>query len=303
MKVQLKKTWKILTSAINDFGPDNCYSYSAALSFYTLFSIAPILLISIYVAGIFANDIDFQQEVIRQFQLMIGPKGAMGVEVLMDNLQDKDQSTFQLIVGVVVLIITATNIFIQMQNGFNSIYQVQPKEGKGVLKQLIDRAISLGMILSLGFVMIISLVLDSLIISLKNALSEHFENFTINLITIGENLILLAVMGLVVYALFHFLPDVRIPRRFKLRVSSILALLLFAGKFGISWYIGNSRFSELGGASASIIILMLWVFYCSIILFFGAELVKAMSRVNDVHMPASHYAKKIKTVTVDKNET
>lgn len=303
MKKHLKRTWKILQSAGNDFGPDNCYSYSAALSFYTLFSIAPILLISIYVAGIFADDVNFQQEVIAQFESLIGTNGAQGVEVLLDNLENEDQSTFQLIVGIVVLIITATNIFIQMQSGFNNIYQVQPREGKAILKQVIDRAISLGMILSLGFVLIISLILDSLIITLKNSLGQQFGDITVNLLTLTENLILLAIIGGIIYALFHFLPDVRIPKRFKFRASAILATLLFIGKFGISWYIGNSRFSELGGASASIIILMLWVFYSSIILFFGAELIKGMSKVNDVHMRASHYAKKVKTVTVDKDET
>lgn len=295
----LKYVWKVMKKGFAGFDGDNCFRYAAALSFYTLFSIAPIVMISIHAASFFAQDIDFQQEMSNQFERLVGEQGAQGVEVLMESLQDEKRSTFQLVIGVIILLFSATNIFIQLQGAFNDIYNVRPKQGKAIVKQVIDRLTSLGMILSLGFILIISLVLDSIIVSLKGYLSRIFEDATVVLITITENLIMLGIMIGVVYALFHFLPDVRIKKKFKLKGSTLIAVLLLIGKFGISWYIGNSRFSELGGASASIIILMLWVYYSSLILFLGAEMIKGMAKVSNVYLPASHYAVRVKSVTVD----
>ncbi|MBO6761512.1 MAG: YihY/virulence factor BrkB family protein, partial [Roseivirga sp.] len=100
----------------------------------------------------------------------------------------------------------------------------------------------------------------------------------------------------VIYSLIRFLPDVVIPKRFIFKGSLITALLLLVGKFGIGWYIGNSNFSKLGGASSGVIILMLWVYYSSVILFFGGELIKAMAKVSDVYIRSTRYAKRIKYV-------
>ncbi len=298
---QLRYAWKVLKKGAAGFDSDNCFRYSAALSFYTLFSIAPIVLISVYTAGLFA-DFNLQKEVTEQFSKLVGEKGAQGIEVLLESLQDQQQSYFQLIVGVVVLLFSATNIFIQMQGAFNEIYSVRPRQGRGLLKQVLARLISLGMIVSLGFVMIISLVLDSIIMTFKSYLESYFNNTAVLIIAITQNLVMMGLVWSVIFALFHFLPDVKIRKSFKLKGSFIITLLLFIGKFAIGWYIGNSHFNELGGASASIIILMLWVFYSSLIMFFGAELIKGMAKVSGVEFPASGYAVKVKSVKVEKDE-
>ncbi|MDZ7848967.1 MAG: YihY/virulence factor BrkB family protein [Owenweeksia sp.] len=281
------------------FTQDNCFSYSAALSFYTLFSVAPIIFISIYVASIFASDVNFQQEVISQFRTFMGPEGAEGVSLLLDNLNQQDQSTFQLIVGIVVLIVTSTNIFVQIQNGFNAIYRVRPKKSKNFIKLIVDRAISLGMIVSLGFLLIIALVVDAAIVFLKGHLEQLFEHISLDLITLIENLILLGVIWVLIYAILHFLPDVSIAPKYKFRASFMVTLLLIIGKFAIGWYIGQSQLSELGGASASIIVLMLWVYYSSIILFFGAEVARGMAVVSGHEIRATAYAERVKYVKVE----
>ena len=176
---------------------------------------------------------------------------------------------------------------------------VKAIEGKGFKKLVIDRLISLGMVLSLGFIMIISLILDSLVVAFVDFLSESFDTLSVAMALAAQySLILLLVYG-VIYALIRFLPDVVIPKKFIFRGSLITALLLIIGKFGIGWYIGSSNFSQLGGASSGIIILMLWVYYSSVILFFGGELIKAMAKVNEVYIRATRYAKRIKYVELN----
>lgn len=292
----LKYAWEVIKTAVPSFLSDHCFRFSAALSFYTLFSIAPLILLAIYVAGIFADDAVVRDQVTAQFQSLIGTQGAEGVRTLMDNLHREDQNTFSLIAGIGILLYSATNIFIQVQTSFNEIFMVKALEGKSFKKLVIDRLISLGMVLSLGFIMIISLMLDSIVVVFVDYLSARFDKLSVAAAMLAQyGLMLLLVYG-VIYALVRFLPDVVIPKRFIFKGSLITALLLLVGKFGIGWYIGNSNFSKLGGASSGVIILMLWVYYSSVILFFGGELIKAMAKVSDVYIRSTRYAKRIKYV-------
>lgn len=295
----LKYAWKVTKTAIPSFIADHCFRFSAALSFYTLFSIAPLILLAIYIAGIFADDAVVRDQVTSQFQNLIGTQGANGVRTLMDTLHREDQSTFSLIAGIGLLLYSATNIFIQIQTSFNQVFMVKALEGKSFKKLIIDRLISLGMVLSLGFIMIISLVLDSIVVTFIDFLSNAFDELSVAMAMIAQYGLMLVLVFGVIYALIRFLPDVVIPKRFLFKGSIITALLLLIGKFGIGWYIGNSNFSELGGASSGVIILMLWVYYSSVILFFGGELIKAMAKVSDVYIKSTKYAKRIKYVEVD----
>ena len=299
---RLKYTWRVVKKAALDLNEDNCFRFSAALSFYTLFSIAPLILLTIYVAGIFADDAAVRTEIITQMRNLVGDRGVEGLEVLMGNLQREDQNIFSLALGIGILLFSATNIFIQLQISFNEIFQVRTIDGVGFKKLLYDRIISLGMILSLGFIMMTTLVLDAIVISLIKFLFKEGSELSALLLTIGENVILYGIATAVLYALFRFLPDVIIKNRFLWIGSAITTILIFLGKFLISWYIGNSNFSELSGASSSIIILMLWVYYSSVILFFGVELIKAQAHESDVYLPAARYAKKIKFVEVQNND-
>jgi membrane protein len=290
---RLKNIYKIIVSAGSGFAADNCFRFSAALSFYTLFSLAPALLIAIYIAGIFASNVDFRAELTQQLTAAVGENGAQGVEELLTVLQNEGDTTLQLIFGIGVLLFSATNIFIQIQGAFNEIYKVKPAEGKGIIKEVLNRLLSLGMLACLGLVMVSSLIIDSLIVALADYLRQYFPDWAINAFTVTENLILIFIIVGVIYALFHFLPDVKINHKFKFRGALIVTLLLFVGKFGIGWYIGNSQFNELGGASSSVIILMLWVYYSSLILFFGAELILAMAKHKDISFEAGSYAKHV----------
>lgn len=295
-------TWRVFKGAVSNFLEDQCVRYSAALSFFALFSLAPMILIAVQVAGFLAEDVDFQKQVIDQFSQLVGTQGAQGVEMLMATLEDEDASRVQIIVGAAILLFSATSIFIQLQTSFNNIYSVRVKEGKGILKQLVSRLISLGMILSLGFIMITSLIIDSIIRMLESYIGIVFQDLTSVLLIAIQYSVLFGLVYVVIYSLFNFLPDVEIKRQFKIAGSITITLLLSIGKFGIGWYIGNSQFSELGGASASIIVLMVWIYYSSLILFFGAEIIKSMALVSNTQLPPRRFAVRIRSIEVDQED-
>ncbi|WP_439134253.1 YihY/virulence factor BrkB family protein [Pseudomaricurvus sp.] len=278
---------------------DNCFRFSAALSFYALFSIAPIIFISVYVAGFLASDVDFQQQITNQFSQLIGERGARGIEVLMETLDHQEKSRFQLIVGIIILVFSATNMFVQIQISFNEIYSVRAKTNVGVVKQILNRLLSLGIILSLGFLLIVSLVLDSVVLSLHEYLLNYLNDSAVIIVSVTQYILLVFLVVGVIFSLFHFLPDVTLPKRYKVRGSVAITVMLLLGKYGISQYIASSSLSDLGGASASVIVLMLWIYYSSIILFLGAESIKAMAELDGEVLHPRRYAERIKEVVLE----
>lgn len=299
---RLKYIWKVVKNTAIGFNEDNCFRYSAALSFYTLFSIAPVVMIAIYVAGLFADDAAVRNEITAQFTNLMGERGAEGIMILMESLRREDQSIFSLILGLGILLFSATNIFVQIQTSFNEIFKVKVREGKSVIKLLLDRAISLGMILSLGFIMIITLVLDALVVKFVDKLGQYFTQLSISLAAIAEYTIIMGIVTAVIAALFRVLPDVIVYKKYLWRSAFITTILLLVGKFGIGWYIGNSNLSQLGGASSSVIILMLWVYYTSLILFVGAELIRAQLSIGEREITPNKYAVRIKSVKIEDDD-
>jgi membrane protein len=292
---------RVLVLSIRNFIGDSCFRHSAALSFYTLFSLAPMAMISVHVASLFAAEVDFERELVQQFTDLVGPRGAEGVSVLLTSLKDEERSRFQLFVGALVLMFSATNIFVQLQAAFNQIFCVVAS-GRGIVKKALDRLVSLGIILSLGLIMILSLVIDSAIVLLQNWLASSFPGLAVFFIALIQYTVLAVLATAEIYALLHFLPDVHLPRRYKLRGCAVIALLLVFGKSAISGYISTSQLSELGGAAASVIVLMLWIYYSSLIVFFGAEMIRSMAAVDKLPLLPKRYAVKVKSVVVEEED-
>lgn len=299
----VRYAFHVLVLSVKNFLADSCFRHSATLSFYTLFSLAPMALISVQVAGFFAADVDFERELVQQFSDLVGPQGAQGVAVLLENLENEETTRFRLIIGAVVLMFSATNIFVQLQAAFNEIFCVKPS-GRGIIKKALDRLVSLGIILSLGLIMIMSLVVDSTMVLLNNWLAASFPGMARYVISFLQYFVLALLGTLEIYALLKFLPDVHIPREYKVRGCAAIAVLLVLGKSAISAYISTNQLSELGGAAASIVVLMLWIYYSSGILFFGGELIRSMAAIDGIALPPKRHAVKVKSVVVEaENQT
>ncbi|MDR9416783.1 MAG: YihY/virulence factor BrkB family protein [Gracilimonas sp.] len=296
----LKKTYQILAGSINGFIDDNGFQHSAAVSFYTLFSLAPIVMIAVFVAGFFVGNENVLVELTQFLNETIGAESTQAVMLLIETIQTDTRNLFYLFLSIGFLVVSATTVFIQFKDSFNRIFQVKARSDVGILKMLLDRLIAFGMIILLGIAMIASLIMDSLLAAFSNLLLADFESAQLFLIGVGGNALTLLLIFFAVLVMFYFLPDVKIRSRPLFAGSLITTLLLVIGKFGVGMIIGNSSLNQLTGASASIIILMLWVYYSSIIIFFGIELVKTMAESWIGEIQAGKYAQKLKLVEIPK---
>jgi len=297
----LKKAGQTLLKAINSFIEDNGFQYSAAVSFYTLFSLAPIIMIAAYLAGFFIGDAGVLRELTSFLDDAVGEESREAVLLLVETVQTDSQNKFYFIISILFLIISAITVFIQFKDSFNRIFKVVAKPEVAVSKILIDRVMAFGMILLLGVAMIFSLILDSLLAAFFDLLLANFESAQLFFVGLGSNLLTLFMIFFAVLMMFYILPDVKMGWKPLINGSLITTVLLVIGKFGVGMIIGNSSLNQLTGASSSVIILMLWVYYSSIIVFFGIELVKALAEATQGEIKANRFARKIKMVETSAN--
>lgn len=289
-----------MVKAVNAFIDDNGFQYGAAVSFYTLFSLAPIIMITVYLAGFFVGNESVLAELTNILNETIGAQSTEAVLLLVETIRADTRNSLYLIMSVVFLIVSATTVFIQFKDSFNRIFGVVPKPDVGFIKVFIDRFMAFGMIVLLGVAMIFSLVLDSVLVSLSNILLSNFESVQLFMIGLGSNLLTLTLIFFAIMVMFVILPDVKVRWSPILLGSLITTILLVVGKFGVGMIIGNSSLNRLTGASSSVIILMLWVYYSSLIIFFGIELVKALAEMGEGEIKAGKYARKMKMVDISR---
>lgn len=299
MVEQLKNFGRIIIVAVDSFIKDNCFQYSASIAFYTLFSLAPIVVISVYVAGIFFGSESALAELNGFLISNLGEESTRGVMALAETIQTNTENNFFLIVSIFFLIVSSTSILVQLQYSFNQIFRVKPHPEAAVVKIFRDRAVAFGMILLLGAAMIFSLVLDSLTTAVMNVIPVGGLADQVLLIGISGNLFSLLMITVAVMVMYYLLPDVKVPKKALFGGSLITALLLVLGKFLVGIVIGNSSLTQLTGASSSIIILMLWVYYSGIIIFFGIELVGSLAKFSEGEIETGKYARKVKIVEIE----
>lgn len=284
--------------AADNFMKDDGFLYSAAVSFYTLFSLAPVVMIAVYLGGFFAGNENVLQELTHFLTEAFGEESAEAVLILIQTIQTDTRNVLYLGISIGFLIVSATTVFVQLKNSFNRIFTVRPKSEIGVLKVVIDRLIAFGMIVLLGFALVLSLILDTLLSVLSDYLLSSFQSAQVFMAGVGTNILTILMIIFTVLVLFYLLPDVKIRNKPLIAGSVVTAFLLIAGKFGVEMIISNSSLNKLSGASSSIIILMLWVYYSCIIIFFGIELVKAFAETWEGEIKASKYSVKQKLVEV-----
>jgi len=296
---RLKNIGRVISITVNSFIQDNCFQYSASTAFYTLFSLAPIVVISVYVAGVFFGNESALLELREFLNTYLGAESTRGVMTLVETIQTNTENRFFLILSIFFLIVSSTSILVQLQYGFNQIYKVQPHPDVAIRKVFRDRVLAFGMILLLGAAMVISLVLDSAISAVMNILSVSALAEQVLLIGIISNLFSFITVMVAIMVVYYLLPDVKVPLRALIWGSMITALLLIAGKFIVGIVIGNSSLTQLTGASSSVIILMLWVYYSGIIIFFGIELVRSIAKISEGDIETGKYARKVKIVEIE----
>lgn len=273
----LRKAWKILYEAGNNFSDDGCMKFAASLSYYTIFAVAPLLIIIISLVGVFFGHDAVEGRVYEEIRLLVGSDAALQIQNIIANAQRSHHSIVGTIIGSVILFIGATGVFTEIQGSINFIWSVRAKPKKSWLKYIINRLLSFVLVLVLGFLLIVSLIASALLSVLGDKLTKHFPHYTVYLIsTINVVLLLVSITGLFM-VIYKVLPDAIISWRDALVGAIFTSVLFLAGRYLIGLYLGRSNLGVTYGTAASIIVILSWVYYTSIILYFGAEFTKAFA--------------------------
>jgi membrane protein len=272
--MKLKKLWKVLKSAGSGFVNDNAFKLSASLSYYTVFALAPMLIIIISLTGIFFGREAMQGRIYHQINGVVGSEAALQLQGIIINIEASHSGTTGAIVGAVILFVGATGVFTEMQDSINFIWSVKAKPKKGWLRFLVNRLLSFSLIVGIGFILLVSLVINAVLNLLSDRLLKLLPNYTVYLFHILNIAIIVIAITLLFTVIFKVLPDAIIAWKDALIGAFFTALLFLLGKFLITYYIGSSKMGATYGAAASIVIILTWVYYSSLILYFGAEFTK-----------------------------
>jgi membrane protein len=256
------------------FVNDNAFKLSAALSYYTVFALGPLLIIIISLAGIFFGREAVQGRMYGQINGLVGNEAALQIQDIIKNIQHSHATTAGAIIGAIILIIGATGVFTEMQDSINYIWSVRAKPKKSWLKFLTNRLLSFSLVVGLGFLLLVSLIFNAMLTLLSDRLTRYIPDYTVYFVDWVNHAIILVVITSLFGVIFKILPDAVISWRDAMIGALITALLFLLGKFGIGYYLAHSHFNVTYGAAASIIILLTWVYYSSLILYFGAEFTK-----------------------------
>jgi membrane protein len=269
-----RKGWLLLKNAAIQFDGDDAIKLSASLSYYTIFSLGPMLVVIISFAGIFFGQEAVQGKLYGEMRGLIGNEAALQIQDIIANIQTSQHSVAGAIIGMIMLLIGATGVFSEIQGSINYIWSIKAKPKKGWKKWLLDRLLSFSLVISCGFILLVSLAVNTIMEVLNDRLRRHFEHVTIVAFYIFNLVFIFLIITLLFAVIFKVLPDATIRWKDALVGAAFTALLFMLGKFLIGLYLGNSAIGLTYGTAASIIIVLVWVYYSSIILYFGAEFTK-----------------------------
>jgi membrane protein len=267
-----KKAWTITKQTFSEFFADRVLKLSAALAYYTIFSLPGLLIIIIWFSDIFYRHKDVEGTVYGQVGELVGPKAAQQIQETIANSINSGQNKIAAIIGIGTLIVGATGIFGEIQDSINLIWKLKskPKKGRGWLRMLINRLLSFSIILSLGFLLLVSLIINSLMDFFINHLTQVFPDTQVVVVYISNLVLSFIITSLLFGLIFKVLPDARIDWKHVRAGAFTTALLFMAGKYLIGLYLGQSTMTTAYGTAGSIIVILLWVYYSAIILYFGA---------------------------------
>ena len=271
----VRETVEILKKAAWDWMEDQAPTLGAALAFYTVFSLAPLFVITIAIAGLVLGQEAAQGQIFDQLRILIGAASAEAVQDVVQNANARPATgVLTTIIGVLALLFGASGVFGQLQTSLNAIWGVEPKPGRGVWGIVQDRILSFGFILVVGFLLLVSLLLTAAIAFAGQWLGGMFPAIE-TVVQIANSILSLAVITLLFAMIFKFMPDAKIAWRDVWIGAFITAALFTVGKLALGLYLGKSGVGSSYGAAGSLIVLLIWVYYSSQIVFFGAEFTRA----------------------------
>lgn len=298
-KVSFKGIIKVIKNAFSGFGNDKVTKLSASLAYYTVFSLGPLLILIISLCSIFLAKEAVEGKIYSQLAGFVGADTAAQLQQIIQNAAIHAKSSLAIIIGAITLLIGATTVFAEIQDSINMIWGLKPKPKRGWLKLLKNRFLSFSVIISLGFLLLVSLAVTAVIDGFSERLKAYFPDVTVVVFYIINLALTLGVTTAIFAVIFKVLPDAEIKWKDVMAGAITTSLLFMLGKFAISFYISKSNVGSTYGTAGSFVVLLLWVYYSSIILYFGAEFTKAYAVEYGSEIHPSDYAVTTKVVEVE----
>jgi membrane protein len=268
---------RMFWAALVAWWDDNVPRLGASLAFYTLFAIAPVLLVAIAIAGAVFGADAVRGQIVGEIDGLVGRAGARAVQSLLQGAAQRKGNIIATIVGGVTFILTSTGAFLELQTALNTIWRVKPKPGLNLKAFLIDRVRSFGLVISMGFLLTVSLAVSAALAAVAGWLERWAPGFPL-LLGALDLVLSLAVITVLFAILYRFLPDVRLRWRDVTTGAFVTALLFTIGKQLIGLYLGQGTTASSYGAAGSVVVLLLWVYYASQIILLGAEFTRVYTR-------------------------
>jgi len=294
----------VLKSSATEFSNNNSFRHAAALSYYTIFSLPPLLLIVITVASAFFGSEAINGQVYGQMKGLVGPDSAKFLQDSIAKFTLQERGPLATGIGVATLVFAATTFFVTLQESINDIWNLKVKtEGIGIAAYLKQRVLSFGLILSVALLLLVSFVISAVLSAFTGWLSQKLPEVGVVAIKLVDFSLSLAVTTLLFALIYRFLPDAIIRWRDVLIGAFITALLFVIGKFLIAFYIAKSDPGSAFGAAGSAIVLLLWVNYSSLIIFFGAEFTQEFADAFGQKVQPKAHAVRVKLEEVPHEES
>lgn len=308
-KEYLKQLWKVLIATFSGFGSDNGLKLSASLAYYTIFSLAPLLLLILSLAGIFLKDGSYRQDFYDQIRHYIGKDGTLQIQQIIKSQDITGKSGIGLAISIATLLLGASSIFLEIQDSLNTIWRVKAKPKRGWVQMLKNRFLSFSLIVSLGFLLLASLLVNIII----SAISDKIVAFLPHLlgaklaglvgttflfaVNFGITLIVISVLFAII---FKVLPDVKIKWKDVRSGAIFTAVLFIIGQYIISLYIQYTAQGSAYGTAGSIIVILVWIYYTAAILYIGAEFTQVYAEAQGSHIEPADYAVVVQQTEVER---
>ena len=272
-----KEIFELLKETYNEWSEDKAARLAAALAYYTVFSLAPLLIIAIAVAGLVFGQEAARGQLDNQIQSLVGQQSAELIQTMVESASKPKSGIIATVIAIVTILFGASGLFGQLQDALNTIWEVEPKPDRGILGLIKDRFLSFTMVLGIGFLLLVSLIISALLSALNSYLTDLLPG-SIYVLQILNFVISFGVITLLFAMIYKILPDVKIAWSDVWIGAAVTSLLFALGKFLIGLYLGNSSAGSAYGAAGSLVILLLWIYYSAQILLFGAEFTQVYAK-------------------------
>ena len=290
---KLGEVWQIIKLTFQHWWADDTFRFSASLAFYTIFSIAPVLLIVVGIANLFYARTMAIDRIVSEIQGLVGDRGAQAVRGVLEASSGFGKNAWAITTGIVTLLLGASAVFAELQTALNKIWDVQTQPRRGViLKLVLDRLRSFAIALGVGFLLLVSLVISAAISALQGIMEAQVPGMPVfwQILNIIVSFVVAAALFAMIY---KYLPDVRITWK-DVGIGAVVSAALFtAGKYLIGVYLGQTATASTFGAAGSLAVLLIWVYYSALISFLGAEFTQVYARYHGVPIrPEVHAVRK-----------